>query len=324
MPRTRYWIGRALSSLVDPTIVLSFDRIGYLVHALTFDESELDVDLTGKRCAVTGATSGLGFETAMGLAERGAEVLLLCRDEVRGADAATKIAERTGSSNLHVEKVDVASLRSIHDLAQRLEGSVLDVLVHNAGVLPAERMESPDGIELTLATHVIGPHLLTKLLRRNLERAVDARVIWVSSGGMYTRALQLNDHDWQQRRYDGVIAYAETKRAQVVLAERWAEELASAGVTVNAMHPGWADTPGVRSSLPVFRRVMRRVLRTPMEGADTIVWLAACPRARQSTGDFFFDRQKRRTHLLPFTRESADDRRRLWDLCERPSAPSLR
>ena len=93
---------------------------------------------------------------------------------------------------------------------------------------------------------------------------------------------------------------------------------------VNAMHPGWADTPSVKSSLPRFRRVTRNILRTPAEGADTVVWLAACPRARESTGRFFFDREERRTHLLPFTRESEEDRRALWQLCERLSAEASR
>jgi len=198
------------------------------------------------------------------------------------------------------------------------------VLVHNAGVLPDERIETRDGLELTFATHVVGPHLLTRLLRPSLEKSPDARVIWVSSGGMYTRGLNLEDPNWTQRDYDGVRAYAETKRAQVILAELWAEELRAFPIAVNAMHPGWADTPAVESSLPRFHRITRNILRTPAEGADTVVWLAACPRARESTGRFFFDRKERRTHLLPFTRESDRDRAVLWELCERLcAAPSL-
>jgi len=95
--------------------------------------------------------------------------------------------------------------------------------VHNAGVLPGERVETDDGLELTFATNVVGPFLLTRLLRSNLEKSPDGRVIWVSSGGMYTRRLNLEDPNWTERGYDGVIAYAETKRAQVVLSELWAE-----------------------------------------------------------------------------------------------------
>jgi NAD(P)-dependent dehydrogenase (short-subunit alcohol dehydrogenase family) len=190
------------------------------------------------------------------------------------------------------------------------------VLVHNAGVLPDERGETRDGLELTFATHVIGPFLLTRLLRERLEESPDGRVIWVSSGGMYTRGLNLDDPNWEKRSYDGVTAYAETKRAQVVLSELWARELAGSSVVVNAMHPGWADTPAVATSLPRFHRVMQFLLRTPAEGADTVVWLAASPKARE-TGRFWFDREARRTHLLPFTRHADEEAHALWKLCER-------
>jgi NAD(P)-dependent dehydrogenase (short-subunit alcohol dehydrogenase family) len=193
----------------------------------------------------------------------------------------------------------------------------VDVLVHNAGVLPDHRVETRDSLELTLATHVVGPFLLTRLLRPRLLESKDGRVIWVSSGGMYTRRLSLEDPNWKQRDYDGVRAYAETKRAQVVLAELWAEDLAGSPVVVNSMHPGWADTPAVQSSLPRFHRLTRNILRTPAEGADTVVWLAASPAEGALSGRFFFDREPRRTHLLPFTRESEADRRALWALCER-------
>jgi NAD(P)-dependent dehydrogenase (short-subunit alcohol dehydrogenase family) len=189
------------------------------------------------------------------------------------------------------------------------------VLVHNAGVLPDERVETPEGLELTFATHVLGPHLLTARLRSALEASDEARVIWVSSGGMLTRRLNVEDPNWRDREYDGVLAYAETKRAQVILAELWAEEFAGTSVTVNSMHPGWADTPAVQSSLPRFHQITEAILRSPEEGADTIVWLAASPAAQGETGSFFFDREAVRTHWLPTTRESETDREVLWDLC---------
>jgi hypothetical protein len=133
---------------------------------------------------------------------------------------------------------------------------------------------------------------------------------------MYTRRLQLEDWNWEERDYDGVIAYAETKRAQVVLAELWADAVRGVGITVNSMHPGWADTPSVRSSIPGFYRVTRAILRSPAEGADTVVWLAASEPAAETSGAFFFDRKPRRTHYLPFTGESEEDREALWRLCE--------
>ncbi len=309
-------VGRALGLLVDPTIVLSFDRTGFAVHSLGFDPRDLDVDLAGRRCLVTGANSGIGFETALALADLGADVVLLCRDPARGEAAAARVREETGNRRATLEVLDVSSLAAVRAAGARLAAGPVDVLVHNAGVLPDRRVETADGLELTLATHVVGPHLLTRLLRPALERSPDGRVIWVSSGGMYTKRLDLADPNWTARPYDGVAAYAETKRMQVVLAELWADRLRGSSVAVHAMHPGWADTPAVRTSLPGFHRVMRAVLRTPAQGADTAVWLAAAPRGRAPTGRFWFDRAARRTHLLPFTRESDADRHRLWALCE--------
>lgn len=320
-PRARVWLGRALSRIVDPTIVSSFDRTGFRIHALAFDPTDLDVDLSGRRCLVTGANSGIGFETALALADLGADVVLLCRNRERGEAAVERIREQTGNARVSLEVIDLSELASIRAAAERLASGPVDVLVHNAGVLPDERTETDDGLELTLATHVVGPHLLTRLLRPRLEASDDGRVIWVSSGGMYTRRLNLDDPNWDQREeYDGVLAYAETKRAQVVLSELWAEELASTPVVVNAMHPGWADTPAVQSSLPRFHRLTQWILRTPAEGADTVVWLAAAARARSTTGRFFFDRKARRTHFLPTTRESDEERRELWALCEKLSS----
>jgi NAD(P)-dependent dehydrogenase (short-subunit alcohol dehydrogenase family) len=323
-PRAQVWLGRALSRFVDPFIVSSFDRTGFRIHSLTFRAEDLDVDLSDRRCLVTGANSGIGYETALALADLGAEVVLLCRSRDRAEEAAQQIREQTGNSRVLPELVDMSDLGSIHAAAARLSSGPVDVLVHNAGVLPDERVETDDGLELTFATHLVGPFLLNRLLRGNLEKSPDGRVIWVSSGGMYTRRLNLEDPNWTRRGFDGVIAYAETKRAQVVLSELWAESMHGSSVIVNAMHPGWADTPSVKTSLPRFHRVMRNILRTPAEGADTVVWLAACSRARQWTGRFFFDREERRTHLLPFTRESQEERRALWKLCEKLSAGPAR
>jgi NAD(P)-dependent dehydrogenase (short-subunit alcohol dehydrogenase family) len=321
-PRSQVRLGRALSRFVDPFIVSSFDRIGFRIHRLTFRHGDLDTDLSGKCCLVTGANSGIGYETALALADLGAEVVLLCRNPERGETAAQQIREQTGNSRVSLEVVDVSDLASVRAVAARLSSRSIDVLVHNAGVLPDERVETDDGLESTFAAHVVGPFLLTQLLRSNLEKSPDGRVIWVSSGGMYTRKLNLEDPNWTKRDYDGVIAYAETKRAQVVLAELWAEKLRGSSVVVNAMHPGWADTPAVKSSLPRFHRVTRSILRTPAEGADTVVWLAASTRAREWTGRFFLDREQRRTHVLPFTRESKEDRLALWEICERLSEES--
>lgn len=307
-------VGRALSLVVDPTIVLSFSRPGYSIHALSFDAEDLSVDLSQRRCLITGANQGIGFETALQLARLGAEVMLLCRSLERGEAAVARIRAQTGNLRVRAARLDVSELTDVRRSAHELGGEPVDVLIHNAGLLPAHRVVTADGLEQTMATHVVGPHLLTKLLRPALRRG--ARVIWVSSGGMYSQKLHLDDWNWEKRPYDGVQAYAQTKRMQVVLSELWAERLAVHDAFANCMHPGWADTSGVRTSIPRFHKLTRSILRSPAEGADTIVWLAASRAAQHWNGRFFLDRTPRATHYLPFTRESEADRRALWTLCE--------
>ncbi|MGB0621216.1 MAG: SDR family NAD(P)-dependent oxidoreductase [Myxococcota bacterium] len=308
-------LAAATRRVLDVSPVGSFDRLGFARHALAFDPADLDVDLTGRRVLVTGANSGIGYATSLALADLGADVTLLCRNAERAQTAAERIREVTGSRRVSWRTVDMSDLTSVEAACAELANEPVDVLVHNAGVLPDDRVESKEGLELTFATHVAGPHLMTARLRKALEASDDGRVIWVSSGGMLTTRLQVADPQWREREYDGVRAYAETKRAQVLLARRWAEELNDSGVVVHSMHPGWADTPAVASSLPRFHRVTEAILRSPEEGADTVIWLAASEAAAERTGCFFFDRQPVRTHWIPITQETQKERDTLWSLC---------
>ena len=304
-----------LDRILDASVVLSFDRTGYARHARHFETSD-ERPMAGIVCLVTGANAGLGMAAARGLARRGARVRLLCRSEARGRDAEAVLRRELPDADLAVDLVDVSDLASVRGFATRLEERKVDVLVHNAGVLPPSRQESADGLELAFATNVIGPHLLTRLLEEKLLASEDGRAIFVSSGGMYSTKLSCSDVAWRRRPYDGVRAYAQTKRMQVVLAELWAERWRGSSGSAHAMHPGWADTEGVRGSIPRFHALTRAILRTPEQGADTIVWLAAARRERIGSGRFWFDRAERATHLLPWTREGEAERRRLWRLCE--------
>ena len=308
-------LGDGCDALLDASILFSFDRSGFQRHARSFTAGDLDASLDGRVCLVTGANSGIGFETSRALAARGAAVWMLCRDRKRGQRALEEVRRATSSRRVHLALLDVSDLGAVGRFAHEFPSPRVDVLVHNAGVLPDRRLESAEGHEITLATHVLGPWALTRALAPKLRAARDARVVFVSSGGMYTQRLSVEDCEWRTRPYDGVAAYAQTKRMQVVLAELLAEELPAERVTVSSMHPGWADTPAVRTSLPRFWKTMQRRLRTPAEGADTVIWLAASPAARGRSGLFWFDRRPRSTHLLPWTRESDAERRALRALC---------
>lgn len=306
------WLARAGDTLLDPTILFSFDRTGFARHRQGFDPSDLEVDLAGRVCLVTGANSGLGHATAQALAERGAEVWMLCRSLERGEAARQEIVDRTGHRAVHLAEVDLSSLDSVTRLCETLPLEHIDVLVQNAGVLPGEREESPEGLELTLATNLVGPFALTAGLLGRLQRGRGARLIWVSSGGMYSQKLDVATLEQPPGDFDGVAAYARTKRAMVVLSEQLAERLAPQGIAVHCMHPGWADTPGVQTSIPGFWRVTRSILRSSAEGADTVVWLAACDKAAEEPGRFWFDRKARSTYLVPGKRETVAERELLW------------
>jgi dehydrogenase/reductase SDR family member 12 len=314
-------IGSLLDTILDRTVVAGYTRIGYRVRRdIVWSPDELR-PMDGKVVLVTGATSGLGLAAAEGFARLGATVWLLARDEQRGERARAEIVARSGNDDVQVGLCDLSDLKTVRRFAERFSGQAprLDVLVNNAGALLGERALSVDGIELTFATNVLGPFLLTNMLIPLLEQSARARIVNVSSGGMYTQRIHLDDLQMTREEFDGPTAYARTKRAQVILTELWAQRLSGTGVLVHAMHPGWTDTPGLQSSLPRFYSLTKWLLRTPRQGADTIVWLGdACEPAR-SSGGFWHDRRQRPTHRVPWTKEASGDGERLWMECERLS-----
>ena len=296
-----------LDNLLTPVVPLSFGEPGVRLRRQGFAElGRID----GRHVVITGANSGIGRAATEALVSRGARVTMVCRDRGRAEAARAEIEAVTGrAGELVIERCDVAVLDDVARLAARLRDPI-DVVIHNAGVLPPTRIDTEDRLELTWATHVAGPHLLTRLLRPRL--ASTARIVLVSSGGMYLAPLVAPAT--VPEPYDGVRAYASTKRAQVVLAELWAERDPK-GPRVVAMHPGWVDTAAVRASLPRFHALTRPILRDPAGGADTLAWLAACPLALLHHGGFYFDRRRRSTHVVPWQRDRAELREALWQWC---------
>lgn len=302
--------------LFDATIVPGYTSVGFHLRSQGWTALPR---MDGRVVLVTGATAGIGRAAAEGLARLGASVRLLARDADRGERACEEISRATGSEDLRTVLCDVSDLASVRSFAEAFTAVEprLDVLVNNAGVLPRERSLSPDGFELTFATNVLGPFLLTGLLLPLLRTSAPSRIVNVSSGGMYSRKIDVEDLQSERGEYDGPAVYARTKRAQVILTEMLAERLAGSGVVVHSMHPGWADTPGVQSSLPRFRAVTRPLLRDAAQAADTILWLAAAEEPARSSGGFWHDRRRRPTHRVPWTRETPAERAALWEACER-------
>ena len=264
---------------------------------------------------ITGPTSGLGRAATDALAGLGARIVLVGRDRDRLTAVRDDLIRTHGADRFPTVVADMASLTSVRQAVTRVLSTEprLDVVIDNAGAIFPERIESPDGFEATFATLVLGPFTLLAGLLPLLRSTTGARVVAVTSGGMYAQRLRLDDLQWEDTPFEGARAYAHAKRAQVALVREWARRVPANEVVFNAMHPGWADTPGISAALPRFYSLMDPILRTPEQGADTTVWLAADPAAADVTGRVFLDRRPRPFDRLPTTRVSAVDRVRLWD-----------
>ncbi len=301
---------------LEVTVIGSFSRIGPAVRRRLFGWSTPASDaLRGRTVLVTGPTSGLGRAATDRFAGLGARVILLGRSEDRLIRLRDELTRRHGEDRFPIVVADMGSLASVRAAVAAILATEdrLDVLVDNAGSIFPDRKTGPDGIEATLALLVVGPFVLVSGLLPLLRRTSGSRVIAVTSGGMYTQSLPLDDLQYLDGDYAGPKAYARAKRAQVALVREWARRLRGDGVSVAAMHPGWADTPGLAKTLPSFHRLMRPLLRTPDEGVDTIEWLATLSDAMPASGGLYLDRRRRPFDRVPSTRLSITDRRRLWD-----------
>jgi len=307
----------ALDTALDKLVVPGFSALGPRLrrHWWPVDAAPF----TGERdVVVTGASSGLGRATAVGLAALGARVHLVGRSASRLEAAAVTIMNQVPRARLAVRECDISDLDAARALVAALDDELpaLHALVHCAGLIPARRSTSAQGHELAFATHVLGPFALTVGLRTLLAADGDARVVWVSSGGMYPVPAVTRDLEYTEGVYRGVTAYARTKRMQVALAELLAAEFTRpTDPVVHAMHPGWAATPGVSGSIPGFASVTATILRTAEEGADTIVWLAAAAEPGRSSGLFWHDRRTRSAQFTPLTHDDPGARTELWRRC---------
>lgn len=295
---------------------VSFSRLGYEMRRPTWDDSDMS-HVAGRTVVISGVTSGLGRAAAEGFAALGARVVMLARDGARAQAALEEIEQATGNHDLRVVVCDLSSMASVRRAAEEILATEpqVHVLVNNAGVLLNERLLSEDGYELVLATNLLGPFLLTELLLDRIVASAPSRIIEVSSGGMYSQRIDVEDPHTEHREFIGTAVYSRTKRGQVIVTEMRAERLAGTGVVCHSMHPGWAATPGVSSSIPEFEAKFRDVLRTPAQGADTIVWLGSADEPATTSGQFWLDRRPRETHRTDATRETDAERVALWELC---------
>uniref|UniRef100_A0A670HXT7 Dehydrogenase/reductase 12 n=1 Tax=Podarcis muralis TaxID=64176 RepID=A0A670HXT7_PODMU len=318
-------------------------RSGYESASKHFVPEDLEVDVTGRHFMVTGGNSGIGKAAAKEIARRGGLVHLVCRNKDRAEEAKKDITTETDNQNVFIHILDMSDPKGIWEFTERFKNEHrLNVLVNNAGCMVNQRELTKDGLEKNFATNTLGTYILTTALLPLLEREDDPRVttlsafrgrdmkcsvlfgnpprdrrtITVSSGGMLVQKLDVSNLQSENVAFDGTMVYAQNKRQQVVMTEQWAK--AHPSVHFSSMHPGWADTPAVRSSMPDFYEKMKNRLRTEDQGADTVVWLAVSREAgKQASGQFFQDRQPVPTHLpLAQTKSSPGDEAKLMQFLE--------
>lgn len=300
--------------VLEASVVGSFTSIGHRTRSRAWTPIPPE-SLGGRTVVITGATSGIGKVVALHAAGYGARLRLVARNTDKARSVTQEIVAATGNEDVRYYIADLSLMRQVATVSDEILANEpqIHVLINNAVVLPPRRIITDEGLELAHATNLVAPFLLTNRLKNRMVASAPARLINVISGGMYTQSLELDDLNSQSGEYRGSVAYARAKRGLMILTKMWAEQLAGTGVTANATHPGWVDTPGVRDSLPMFHKLTRPLLRSPEQGADTIMWLATAAAGGQETGKLWHDRAIRSEYKLKKTVETSADRNLLWD-----------
>lgn len=246
--------------------------------------------MTHKTILITGATSGIGKETAIQLAKTGATIVFNARNEERGTAALKDIITASGNDSVSFEVCDLSSFASIRTFASLIAGKYghLDVLINNAGVWEDSRAVSEDGIERTWAVNHLAPFLLTNLLLPLLKKGKDARIITVSSA-LHPRGSIQFDNLELTTDYSAMKAYANSKLANILFTRELASRLSGTGITANCLHPGVISTSLARDANIFMRMFFKFIGKKASKGAETSVYLATSPEVAAITGEYFQD-----------------------------------
>lgn len=250
----------------------------------------------GKVVLLTGGTSGIGKAAATALAAMGARVVVVGSNQKRGEAALAEIRADSRNDSVELMLADLSKQSEVRRLAEEFLGrhDRLDVLVNNAGLVRSQRTETADGIETTFAINHLAPFLLTELLLDRLKSSAPSRVVTTSSGAQGFGNLDFDDLQ-SRRKYRGFGVYAMTKLANIMFTRELAERLRGSGVTANCFHPGAVSTNFGRNNsgpMTLLFRVFKPFMRSPEQGADTLIWLASSPEVEEVSGKYFSDRKE--------------------------------
>ena len=262
---------------------------------------------------ITGANSGIGKATALGLAETGARIVMVCRNKERGESAQQEIIEKTGNKNVDLLICDLSSQEQIRKLVSEFKQKYhnLHVLINNAGIVLSKRELSVDGIEMNFAVNYLASFLLTNLLIDIIKKSAPSRIINVSSGVHKMASMDFDDLQGENKKYGAFKNYGVSKLALTLFTYELSRRLEGTGVTVNAVHPGV-----VRSNLgrdqPAFSRAFQKVFfKSPKKGATTSIYLASSPEVKGITGKYFVNKEPKKSSDESYNEEYA---KRLWEI----------
>jgi len=281
--------------------------------------NDMKQDMTGKICLVTGASRGIGFQTALGLASKGAHVIMASHNQERGESARQRINTAMGKNSTDFILVDLASQEDIRKFTETIKERYdhLDVLVNNAGGLFLRRKESVDSIEMTFALNHLNYFMTTLLLMNTILSAEAPRIVNVSSRSHRGEKMRFDDLQFE-KGYSAMQAYGQSKLANLLFTYELSRRLKNTNVTVNALHPGFVNTHFAKQNGPVVRFFMNIVhfllARSPEKGAETPIYLASSPEVEGVTGKYFFDKQPIRSSQASYDRQAAQQ---LWQVSER-------
>ncbi len=272
------------------------------------------MDIANKVCLITGATSGIGKETAKELAARGAIVVLVARDIMKGEDVKDEIHESSPKAKIDIMTCNLASFDSIRQFADKFKARYnnLHVLINNAGIWEPKKQLSEDGIELNFAVNHLAPFLLTNLLLEPIMASAPAKIINVSSEAHRHAHIQFNDLEFNNK-FSSYRSYGQSKLANILFTKKLSHKLKGSGLTVNSLHPGFVDT-NLFDKMPVpLKWIMKPFMISPGRGAQTTLYLVTSSEVEKTSGEYFVNSKPKKPNQEALRKDIAD---RLWEISE--------